>query len=56
MLEMPIPGTRGKGRPRRRYMDVIKVDMATAGVSKEMAQDRQEWGRKIFSNNNFLIL
>ncbi len=47
MLEMKPPGKRRRGRPARRYVDMIKEDMAVAGVSEEMAKDRNEWRRRI---------
>ncbi|KAK2842040.1 hypothetical protein Q5P01_012240 [Channa striata] len=40
MLEMELPGKRARGRPRRRYMDVLTEDMRLAGVRVEDAQDR----------------
>ncbi|KAL7867553.1 hypothetical protein SRHO_G00089370 [Serrasalmus rhombeus] len=40
MLEMELPGRRRRGRPQRRFMDVVKVDMEMVGVNVEEAVDR----------------
>ena len=41
MLRMELPGKRKRGRPKRRFMDVVKEDMA------EVEVDRNNWRRKI---------
>ena len=43
MLEMELPGRRQRGRPKRRYMDVVNVDMQVVGVKEEDAEDRERW-------------
>lgn len=40
-------GTEMWWRPRRRYMDMIKEDVGTGGMTKEMAENRQEWRKVI---------
>ncbi|KAK3563090.1 hypothetical protein QTP86_016327, partial [Hemibagrus guttatus] len=40
MLDMGLPGRRQRGRPKRRYMDVINEDMKLVGASVEDAEDR----------------
>ncbi|KAK3549916.1 hypothetical protein QTP86_015535 [Hemibagrus guttatus] len=40
MLDMELPGRRQRGRPKRRYMDVINEDMKLVGASVEDAEDR----------------
>ena len=47
MLEFELPGRRRRGRPRRRYLDVVKSDMEAVGVSVQDAQDRTVWRRSI---------
>ena len=47
MLEMDLPGRRKRGRPKRRYMDVMKEDMIEIGVTEEDAEDRVRWRRMI---------
>ncbi len=40
MLRMELPGTMKRGRPKRRFMDVVKEDMAEVEVTEEYAGDR----------------
>ena len=47
MLRMELPGKRKRGRPKRRFMDVVKEDMAEVGVTEEDTEDRNNWRRKI---------
>ncbi|MCJ8744561.1 hypothetical protein PDJAM_G00120230 [Pangasius djambal] len=43
MLDMELPGRRRRGRPKRRYMEVINEDMKLVGASVEDAEDRDRW-------------
>ena len=45
MLRMELPGKRKRGRPKRRFMDVVKEDMAEVEVTEEDTVDR---------NNSFI--
>ena len=47
MLRMELPGKRKRGRPKRRFMDVLKQDMAEVEVTEEDTVDRNNWRRKI---------
>ena len=47
MLRMELPGKRKRGRPKRRFMDVVKEDMAEVEVKEEDADDRSNWRLKI---------
>ena len=47
MLRMELPGKRKRGRPKRRFMDVVKEDMAEVEVTEEDTVDRNKWRRKI---------
>uniref|UniRef100_A0A3B3I9A4 ribonuclease H n=1 Tax=Oryzias latipes TaxID=8090 RepID=A0A3B3I9A4_ORYLA len=47
MLEMELPGRRTRGRPKRRYMDVLTEDMKLANVRVEDVHDRVRWKRMI---------
>ena len=47
MLRMELPGKRKRGRPKRRFMDVVKEDMAEVEVKEEDAEDRSNWRLKI---------
>ena len=45
VLKMEVPGKRRRGRPRRRWMDVMKEDMKRAGVVEGDEVDRLKWRR-----------
>ncbi|XP_051814292.1 serine/threonine-protein kinase NLK isoform X2 [Acanthochromis polyacanthus] len=47
MLSFPLPGRRPRGRPKRRFMDVVRVDMKVVGVGEEDAEDRVRWRQLI---------
>ena len=47
MLRMELPGKRKRGRPKRRFVDVVKEDMAEVEVTKEDTEDRSIWRWKI---------
>ena len=37
MMEMELPGKRRRGRPKRRFLDVVKEDMKEVGVKATVA-------------------
>ena len=45
MLEMAVPGRRRRGRPKRRWMDVMREDMEKVGAVEGDAVDRVKWRR-----------
>ena len=47
MLRMALPGKRKRGRPKRRFMDVVKEDRAEVEVTKEDTEVRNTWRMKI---------
>ena len=47
MLRMELPGKRKRGRPKRRFMDVVKEGMAEVEVTEEDRVDRRNWRKKI---------
>ena len=47
MLRMELPGKRKQGRSKRRFVDVVKYDMAAVEATEEDAVDRNNWRRKI---------
>ena len=47
MLRMELPGKGKRGRPKTRFMDVVKEDMAEVEVKEEDADDRSIWRLKI---------
>ena len=46
MLEMEVPGRRRRGRPMRRWMDVVREDMERVGVVEEDVANRGVWRKK----------
>ena len=46
-----LPGKRKRGRPKRRFMDVVKEDMAEVEVTEEVTEDRNNWRWKILYGN-----
>ena len=49
MLRMELPGKRKRGRPKRRFMDAVREDMAEIEVTEEDAEDRNKWKWEIRS-------
>ena len=47
MLRMELPRKRKRGRQKRRFMDVVKEDMAAVEVTEEDTEDRSNWRWKI---------
>ena len=43
MLRMKLSGKRKRGRPKGRFMDVVKEDMAEVEVTEEDIEDRNNW-------------
>ena len=40
MMEMELPGKRRRGRPRRRFLDVVKEDMGKVGAKETDVETR----------------
>ncbi|XP_068221829.1 uncharacterized protein [Palaemon carinicauda] len=51
VMEMKMLGTSRRGRPKRRWMDCIKDDLRSKGLTCDEVQDRGRW-RKLASNIN----
>ena len=47
ILRMELPAKRKQGRPKRRFVDVVKEDMAEVEVTEEDTEDRINWRRQI---------
>ena len=43
MMEMKLPGKRRRGRPKRRFLDVVKEDMGEVGAKEMDIEDRKMW-------------
>ena len=50
VLNMELDGRRRRGRPKRRWMDVVKSDMKLAELDEEDALDREIWKNGICYN------
>ncbi|KAJ8710705.1 hypothetical protein PYW08_009220 [Mythimna loreyi] len=46
VLSLHVDGWRGRGRPKKRWMDCVKSDMKEKGVSDSVTDDRTEWKKK----------
>ena len=42
MMEIELPGKR-RGRPKRRFLDVVKEDMGEVGAKETDVEDRKVW-------------
>ena len=40
---LAVEGTRGRGRPRKTWDEVVKHDLQTLGLTMEMTRDRDLW-------------
>ena len=47
MLRLEVPGKRRRGRPKKKFIDVVREDMWVACVTEQGARDRVKW-RKMF--------
>ena len=47
MLRMDLAGKRKWGRPKRRFMDAVREDVAVVEVTEEDTEDRTKWRWKI---------
>ena len=43
MMEMKLLGKRKRGRPKRRFLDVVKEDMGEVGAKETDVEDRKVW-------------
>ena len=43
MVKMELPGKRKRGRPKRRFLDVVKEDMREVGAKETDLEDRTVW-------------
>ena len=46
VMELAIPGTRRRGRPKKTWHQQMKEDMAGVGITLDVALDREEWRRR----------
>ena len=43
VMEMEVPGRRGRGRPKQRWMDNVREDMRDKQLSEDDVHDRARW-------------
>lgn len=43
MPSMELSGRRKRGRPQRRFIDLLKKDMQVVGVTEQDTKDRMRW-------------
>ena len=43
MMKMELPGKRKTGKPKRRFVDVVKEDMREVGAKETDVEDRKVW-------------
>ena len=41
--KMVVPGNAGKGRPRKRWRDVVEDDLKKGCLDRGLAKDRERW-------------
>ena len=47
VMAMEVPGKRRRGRPKRRWLDIIRNDLSERELSGQDTQDRAKWRRLI---------
>ena len=45
--EIEVPGRRGRGRPKRRWMDVVNEDLREKRLTEDDALDRTRWRKAV---------
>ena len=43
VMEMQLPGKRKRGRPKRRFLDVVKEDMGEVGAREKDIENATLW-------------
>ena len=51
---MVVPGNAGKGRPRKRWRDVVEDDLKKARLDKSLAKDSDRWKAQIMGKSSDL--
>ena len=46
-MEMELSGKRKRGRPKRRFLDVVKEDMGEVGAKETDIENRTVWRKMI---------
>ena len=51
IMSIEVKGKQGRGRPRTRWKDNIKRDMQVLSLTREDAEEREQWRRRIQATN-----
>ena len=51
---MVVPGNAGKGRPRKRWRDVVEDDLKKGRLDRGLAKDRDRWRAQIMGKTSDL--
>ena len=55
-LAMRVDGPpRGRGRPKKTWMEVVKIDMKKYNLSEDLARDRSKWRNRIRVANSNIV-
>ena len=54
MIKVEPPGRRQRGRPKRRFLDVVRENMQVVGVTEEATEDRDRWRRSLWGLLEYL--
>ena len=47
---------RGRGKPRRTWMEVVTIDLKRSSLSEDLTKDRSEWINRIHVRLNNALL
>ncbi len=45
--DLDVEGSRGRGRPRKTWDDVVRGDLKAMAIHRDLAQDRVAWKKAI---------
>ena len=51
---MVVPGNAGKGRPRKRWRDVVEDDLKKCGLDRSLAKNRDRWRVQVMGKTSDL--
>ena len=52
MMEMELPGKRKRGRPKRKFLNLVKEDMGEVGAKETDVKSRTVWKKMIRCGNS----
>ena len=51
MMEIELLGKRKRGRPKKRFLNLVKEDMGEVGAKEMVIEDRAVWRKMIHCGN-----